>query len=62
MYFILMMDGFSGVESALRLSQSKAECVRHIDIYGFRFPTLLYGNGNVLYILKTYSSWVYSNS
>jgi hypothetical protein len=54
-----MMDGVSGVESTLRLSQSKAECVRHSDSYAFRIPTPLCGNGDVLCILKTHSSWVY---
>ena len=57
-----MTDGFSGVESALRLSQSKAECVRHSLFYGYRIPTRLCDNGDVLYILKTYSSWVLFHS
>jgi hypothetical protein len=30
-----MTDRFAGVESALRLSQSQAECVIHSDIYFF---------------------------
>ena len=45
-----MADGFSGVGNALKFSQGKAEYVRHSDdIYGFRIPTLLCGNGSVLY-------------
>jgi hypothetical protein len=52
-----MTDEISGIESALRLLQSKVEYVRHSDIYGFRIPTPLSSNGDVLYILKTHSSW-----
>jgi hypothetical protein len=54
-----MTDGFLGIESALGLSQSKAEYVKHSVINGFRIPTPLCGNGDALYILKTHSSWVY---
>ncbi len=44
-----MTEGFSGVEIALRLSQSKAECVRHSYCsFGFRIPTPLCGNSDVL--------------
>jgi hypothetical protein len=50
-----MTNGFSGVESALRLSPSKAKR----NSYGFRFLTPVCGNGDVLSILKTHSSWVY---
>ena len=55
---IPMTDEFSGVESALSLSQSKAEHVSHSNSYGFRVPTQLCGRGGVLGILKTHSSWV----
>jgi hypothetical protein len=50
--FLPMTNGISGVESALRFSQCKAECIRHSDTYGFRIPTQLRGNGDVLCILN----------
>jgi hypothetical protein len=54
--FVLpMTDGFSDVESALR----KAECVRHSYSYVFRVLMRLSGEGDVLCVLKTHSSWVY---
>jgi hypothetical protein len=53
-----MTEGFSGVESALSLSQSKVEFVRHSFAYNFGIPTPLCGQIDVLFILKTYSSWV----
>ena len=39
--FTPITDGSSGVESALILSQSKAEHVSHSHSYGFRVPTRL---------------------
>ena len=54
-----MTDGFSGAESALSLSQSKAEHVRHSYSYDFRALTRLFGKGDVLCVLKTHSLWVY---
>ena len=47
-----MTDGFSGVERALILLQSKAEYVNHSDIYEFRIPTQLCSNGDVLCVLN----------
>jgi len=47
-----MKDEFSGLQSVLSLSQSKAEHVRHGDSYGFR----VLGKGDMLCILKTLSS------
>jgi hypothetical protein len=47
-----MTDGFSGVESALNLSQSKAEHVSHSYSYSLRVVTPLCGKGGVLCILN----------
>ena len=47
-----MTDGFSGAESALSLSQSKAERVKHSYSYGFRVLTRLSGKGDVLCVLN----------
>jgi hypothetical protein len=54
-----MTDGFSGTESVSSLSQNKVEHVSHSDSYGFRVLTQLCGKGDVLFVLKTHSSWVY---
>ena len=56
---ISMMDGYSDVESVLRSLQSKAEYENHSYSCDFRISTLLCGIGNMLYMLKTPSSWVY---
>jgi hypothetical protein len=53
-----MTNGSSGLESTLKLSQSKAEYVSHSHSYGFRIPTRVYGNGDVICILKTGLLWV----
>jgi hypothetical protein len=55
---IPMTDGFSGVESVLSFSQSKAQHVSHSHSYGFRVATPRCGKGGVLCILKTHPSWV----
>ena len=43
-----MTDGFSGVERALSLPQSKAERANHSYCYSFRVATPLCGKGDVL--------------
>ena len=48
--FIPVTDGIPDIECAVRLSQSKAECMG--DVYGFRIPMPLCGNGGVLKILN----------
>ncbi|MEN8131324.1 MAG: hypothetical protein ABFS45_14250 [Pseudomonadota bacterium] len=53
-----MMDGFLDAQSVLDLLESKAEHVRHRYSYGFRVLTPLCGKGDVLWVLKTHSSWV----
>jgi hypothetical protein len=47
-----MTGEVSGAERAPRLSQSKAEYVKHSDIYGSPVPTPLSGNGDVLHFLN----------
>ena len=49
---IPITGGFSGLERTSGLSQSKAEYVRHSDIYGFRTAMPLCGNGDVLCALN----------
>jgi hypothetical protein len=50
-----MTDGFSGAESALSLSQSKAKHLRHSYSYGFRVLTPLSGIGDELCVLNVKS-------
>jgi hypothetical protein len=54
---IPMTGGLSDAESALDLSQSKAEHVRHSHSYGFRVLTQRCDKGGVLCVLKSRSSW-----
>ena len=49
---ILMTNGFSGVESALSLWQSKAENERHGYSHDLRFLTPPHGKGDVLCVLN----------